>query len=221
MSTDSPGVEDMKRLSGTRGFTLIELMVVVAVAGILASIAIPNLLRFRARTRQAEVRANLRALFTAQRAFYTEHGRYSPLIREIGFAPQRGNRYAYQVGYGTAEDRGQLPAVSGMEDTAVTVDTARFTGAEPIPSSYGVEIDWEPPTGVDPPGVAPGGVQGECPTCEFSAFAAGNIDNELLGIDSWYIGSVDSVVQPMGHTEPVNVPAGTAQFTYNDVDHDQ
>lgn len=211
----------MNGLPRSRGFTIIELMVVVAIVSILASIAIPNLMRFQARSRQGEVRVNLRAVFTAQRSFYFEKERYSPLIQEIGFAPQRGNRYAYQIGDGTAEDRSQLPAVPQPGDSAVTVDTARFASSEPIPPFFGMEIDWSPPSGVNPPSTAPGGVAGECPTCEFSAFATGDIDGEPVGIDSWYISSADSVVRPWGQMERVNVPAGNAHFTYNDVEHDE
>ena len=79
----------------SKGFTLIELMIVVAIIGILAAIAIPNFIKFQARSKQGEAKANLKALFTAQRAYFQEKDRYSPYINEIGFTPERGNRYQY------------------------------------------------------------------------------------------------------------------------------
>src|SRR3982074_730659 len=81
-----------------RGFTLIELMIVVAIIGILAAIAIPNFIRFQARSKQGEAKSNLKSMFTAQRSFYQEKDRYSIYVDEIGFSPERGNRYGYSLG---------------------------------------------------------------------------------------------------------------------------
>ena len=81
----------MKKLQ--KGFTLIELMIVVAIIGLLAALAIPNFIRFQARSKQSEVKANLKGLFTAEKSYYQEKDTYSGCIKKIGFSPERGNRY--------------------------------------------------------------------------------------------------------------------------------
>ena len=59
-----------------KGFTLIELMIVVAIIGILAAIAIPNFLRFQARAKQSEARQNLGAIFTAYNTYMADNNTF-------------------------------------------------------------------------------------------------------------------------------------------------
>ena len=67
----------MKKLHTRRGgFTLIELMIVVAIIGILAAIAIPNFLRFQLKAKSSEGKTNLAAIRTAEESYYAEYGMY-------------------------------------------------------------------------------------------------------------------------------------------------
>ncbi len=58
------------------GFSLLELMVVVAILGILATVAVPRFNIFRARARQAEAKTNLGVIFTLQESFSIEYESY-------------------------------------------------------------------------------------------------------------------------------------------------
>ncbi len=61
---------------GRQGFTLIELMIVVAIIGILAAIAIPNFLRFQLKSKTSEGKVNLSAIRTAEETYLAEFGQY-------------------------------------------------------------------------------------------------------------------------------------------------
>ena len=58
------------------GFTLVELMIVVAIIGLLAAIAVPNFRSYQLRSKRSEAYANLGALVKAQKSFFAEHGAY-------------------------------------------------------------------------------------------------------------------------------------------------
>jgi type IV pilus assembly protein PilA len=86
----------VKRIQNQKGFTLIELMVVVSVLGIVSAIAVPNYLRYQGKSRQSEARVNLGGIFVSELTFFGENSRFSNFT-EIGFAPAaRTNRYAYR-----------------------------------------------------------------------------------------------------------------------------
>lgn len=63
----------------TRAFTLIELLIVVAIIGILAAIAVPNFLNAQIRAKVAATEANLRAVVTAMEMYRTDNNSYPPM----------------------------------------------------------------------------------------------------------------------------------------------
>src|SRR5438045_8972804 len=106
-----------------KGLTLTELMIVVAIIGILAAIAIPKFVKFQARSKQSEAKANLKAMFTAEKAYSAEKDKFSTLTGEIGFSPERNNRYAYYVGPGAT-------LTKRSDTTGLEVATPADTGIE-------------------------------------------------------------------------------------------
>jgi type IV pilus assembly protein PilE len=68
-----------------RGYTLIELVAVVVILGIRASLAIPSYLRVQARAKGCEAKGMLKAALILEKAYLNQHGRYSSSLDEIGF----------------------------------------------------------------------------------------------------------------------------------------
>jgi type IV pilus assembly protein PilA len=62
----------IQRLRNNKGFTLIELMIVVAIIGILAAIAIPNFVAMQLRAKRSELPTNIDAIRTAEKAYEHE-----------------------------------------------------------------------------------------------------------------------------------------------------
>ena len=110
-------------LKRQNGFTLVELMVVVAIIGLLSAVAIPNFKKYQAKSKISEAKLQLSSLYTAQSAFFSDFNMYGQCLRYMGFDPskERLNRY-YGIGLSagvTARDATAHAAAlnSGLQDS--------------------------------------------------------------------------------------------------------
>ncbi|HUJ79546.1 MAG TPA: prepilin-type N-terminal cleavage/methylation domain-containing protein [Nitrospiria bacterium] len=85
----------MRTAIGRKGFTLIELMIVVAIIGILATLATSAFLTYQTKAKQSEAKINLAAIGVSAQSYYTEHDTYVTAFNELGWTPNLVTRYCY------------------------------------------------------------------------------------------------------------------------------
>ena len=88
----------VQRMRGGKGFTLIELMIVVAILSILAAIAIPNFVAMQLRSKRSELPSNLDGIRTAEIAYHTEWDVFTTCVLTPAVQPHKeavafGNTY--------------------------------------------------------------------------------------------------------------------------------
>lgn len=102
-------------LSGKKGFTMLELLMVVIIIGILATLAVPQYMSFIEKARAAEAMSTIGAIRTAENLYKLENGTYAGSIDLLAIeAPTSGSATYWTY------------SVSGGSDTGFTV-TARRT----------------------------------------------------------------------------------------------
>lgn len=116
------------------GFSLVELMVVVAIIGILATIAVPNFQKFQARAKQSNAKTELTGIYTAQKAFFVEYSTYHAHLPAVGFVPE-GIDVAdgYPVNTDASRIYGSTVHPSGNADELPESSTLGEGGLPPIP----------------------------------------------------------------------------------------
>jgi type IV pilus assembly protein PilA len=100
------------------GFTLIELMIAIAIIGILVAVAIPLYDRYQAKIRQSEAKINLGQIFASEKTFYAEYSAYVSSFEALHFRPEGARRY-YTVGW-------SAPMTATVTNFAGTLGTPNF-----------------------------------------------------------------------------------------------
>lgn len=93
MSTDN------KTHKKTRyGFSLLEMMVVLAITGMILVIAVPNYQAYQGRSRQNEARAGLSQIYAAEQTFAADTSTFTYCLNKIGFDPSTNLTRYYAIG---------------------------------------------------------------------------------------------------------------------------
>jgi len=117
-----------KRMRDDKGFTLIELMVVVLIIAILIAIAIPTFLGLRTRSQNRAAQSNLRNALTAAKSFYTDSETYTPAAGNFNAADGAATEPSLTWNDAAASVAGEV-SVRGVTATTVVLVTESASGS--------------------------------------------------------------------------------------------
>jgi len=135
-------IGNVKQLWNRSGFTLIELMIVVAIMGILASIAAGFFLNYTMKAKQSEARTLLSAIYTVESAYFSETNSYGSLS-SAGFMPSSSPKYYTNVGSSHFDfsATGFVGSCSVNLDRDITSDVWEITEASRSPVNVSNDVE--------------------------------------------------------------------------------
>ncbi len=121
------------------GFTLIELMIVVAIIGVLAAIAIPAFINYVKRSKTSEAPANLKAMFTGAASYYTsERGPAALPARGAGVVTVTRCKAASATTANAADDQKSVLNWATINAATSTFESFQFQVSDPVYFNYEV-----------------------------------------------------------------------------------
>ena len=125
------------KIQDRKGFTLVELMIVVGVISIIAAIAVPGLLRARMSGNEASAIGSMRAIVSGEAAYAASGGGYATTLAALGLAPAGGAPFVSPDLSVTepAVKSGYMATVAAGTDAAVVLVAAATCNAAATPSA--------------------------------------------------------------------------------------
>lgn len=198
-----------KRLRADAGFTLVELMVVVAIIGLLSAVAIPNFKKYQAKAKTSEAKLQLAAAYSAETSWFSDYDAFSSCLNLMGFDPavEYLNRY-YAVGFVTAQAANGIngyATTNGANASCAVGDTVNNTST--VSTSIVSTYAWG--AGKKVAGALPmlaSNIAAQTPTATLNAVDASGFTVGAVGVispdkttailaDGWTINDIKRVVQ--------------------------
>jgi type IV pilus assembly protein PilA len=167
----------MKKVSvSNQGFTLVELMIVVAIIGILSAVAVPNFKKYQAKAKTSEAKLALSGIYMAETSFQADSDQYAGCLQDMGVEHDGDTYYAIgfnAIGANTRDANGNVNGVKCTVASAFQFTSTKLIGGV-APATILGNIQATPPSNVGNFGT-------------FEAEALGNLEGDSSVLDRWTI----------------------------------